>query len=102
MNVAVTVAFAFMVTVQASVPEQAPDQPVKVEPFVGLAVRVTTVPALYVSPARLAVTVPVPVPAVEIVNVNCVGGGGGPAMKIVTVLLCCPPMLSVTFTLAPA
>ena len=45
MKVAVTDLAAFMVTWQEPVPEQAPLQPVKVEPAAGAAVRVTTVPA---------------------------------------------------------
>ena len=57
-------------TVQAAVPVQAPDQPVKVEPEAGVAVRVTEVPlpklAVQVEPqsmpAGLLVTVPAPVP----------------------------------------
>ena len=44
------------------VPEHPPDHPVKVEPASGVAVRVTTVPALKLVPGGLVVIVPVPVP----------------------------------------
>ena len=71
MNVAVTLVLALTVTVQVAVPVQAPDQPAKVEPEEGVAVRVTEVPLLKVAaqvepqliPAGVLVTVPVPVPA---------------------------------------
>ena len=43
-KVAVTDRAAVIETVQGSVPVQAPDQPVNVEPVDGLAVSVTTVP----------------------------------------------------------
>ena len=43
-NAASTLAAAFKVTLQLPVPEQAPVQPVKLEPAVGVAVRDTTVP----------------------------------------------------------
>src|ERR1035438_4456233 len=43
LNVAVTLRLEFIVTVQVPVPEQAPDQPAKVEPGFGVAVNVTTV-----------------------------------------------------------
>jgi len=43
-NVALTEVAAFTVTAQVPVPEQAPLQPAKAEPAVGVAVRVTTVP----------------------------------------------------------
>lgn len=47
MNVAVTEVAAFMVTVHVPVPVQPPpDQPVKVEPDVALAVSVTLLPVL--------------------------------------------------------
>jgi len=71
-NVAVTAWTEFMVTVHAPVPEQpAPDQPEKLEPLLGTAVRVTLCPAgkamLHVgvqeSPAGLERMVPEPVPA---------------------------------------
>jgi len=70
-KVAVTLLAADIVTVQVPVPEQAPDQPVKVEPLVAVAVRVTLVPEAYsaphvdpqLMPAGLEVTVPVPAPA---------------------------------------
>ena len=48
-KVAVTDLLAVMVTIQVPVPEQAPDQPAKVEPASGLAVKTTEVPELYVS-----------------------------------------------------
>jgi hypothetical protein len=44
LKVAVTAVAAFMVTVHVPVPAQAPDQPAKVEPAAGEAVRVTVVP----------------------------------------------------------
>jgi len=71
LNVAVTDSFEFMVTVQAPVPEHAPDQPAKVDPEFGEAASETTVPVLYVGPGGLALTAPVPVPAYPIVKVNC-------------------------------
>jgi hypothetical protein len=43
-NVAVTDRAAVIETVHEPVPEQAPDQPVKVDPAAGLAVNVTEVP----------------------------------------------------------
>ncbi len=46
-NVAVTLAAPFIVTAHAPAPEQAPPQPVNVNPEAGVAARVTTVPALY-------------------------------------------------------
>jgi len=61
--VAVTPVLAFMVTVQVSdVPVAPPDQPSKVEFASGVAVKVTTVPALKVVPDGLVVTLPLPVP----------------------------------------
>jgi hypothetical protein len=78
-NVAVTVWAEFIVTVQVvPVPEQPPpDQPVKVDPEAGDSVSVTEAPCVYWAlqvgpqfmPPVLLVTVPVPVPALEIVNV---------------------------------
>ena len=72
LKVAVTLWAEFMVTVQVPVPEQPPpDQPVKVEPELAVAVSVTDVPlekeALQVEPQLmpegvLVTTVPVPVP----------------------------------------
>jgi hypothetical protein len=43
-KLAVTEAASFVVTVHVPVPEHAPDQPVKVDPVPGVAVRVTDVP----------------------------------------------------------
>jgi hypothetical protein len=45
LKVAVTLAIEFMVRTQFPVPEQGPDQPVKFDPTLAEAVRVTTVPA---------------------------------------------------------
>jgi hypothetical protein len=62
-KVAVTEVLEFIVTVQVGdVPEHPPDHPVKVELAAGLAVRVTTVPALKLVPVGLLLTVPVPAP----------------------------------------
>jgi hypothetical protein len=69
-NVAVTDAAALIITVQFPVPVHAPLQPVKVELASGIAVRVTTVPAVnsalqvvpQVIPVGEEVTVPPPVP----------------------------------------
>ena len=59
-----------MVTVQVvDVPEHAPDQPAKVEFAPAVALRVTDVPALKVVPDGLLVTVPLPAPLLETVNV---------------------------------
>src|SRR5206468_7160643 len=71
-NVAVTEVAAFSVTIQVPVPEQPPPlQPEKVEPAVGVAVKVTAVPlangAEHVAPQAmpdgLLVTVPAAAPA---------------------------------------
>jgi hypothetical protein len=51
------------------VPVAPPDHPPKVEFAFGVAVRVTTVPALKVVPEGLFVTVPLPVPALVIERV---------------------------------
>src|SRR2546426_805216 len=76
-KVAVTVAAAESVTVQARVREQPPPlQPLKIEPAARVAVSVTAVPlvklaeqvAPQVMPDGLLVTVPVPVPALERVS----------------------------------
>ena len=70
---------AFNVTMQVPVPEQPPPlQPVKVEPAVGVAVKVTALPlangAEHVAPQEmptgLLVTVPLPAPVLETVNEN--------------------------------
>ena len=59
-----------MVTVEVNeVPVHPPDQPAKVEFASGVAVSVTTVPALKVVPVGVLVTVPEPVPALVIVRV---------------------------------
>lgn len=62
---------------QLPVPEQAPDQPVNVEPVFGFAVSVTTVqeaklrqPEPHEVPTGEALTVPLPVPAVVMVRVG--------------------------------
>jgi hypothetical protein len=76
-NVAVTVLAASIVTTQLPVPVHAPDQPLKVELLSADAVKVTIVPALYVSeqsdpqliPAGAEVTVPLPVPPLFTVSV---------------------------------
>jgi hypothetical protein len=69
-KVAVTVVAAESVTLQAPAPEQPPDHPANVEPWLGVAVSVTTVPVLKVAPhgcpqlmpEGLLLIVPVPVP----------------------------------------
>jgi hypothetical protein len=73
----VTVVAALRVTVQEPVPEQLPpDQPEKVEPAAGVAVRVTTVPlvneATHVEPQEIpaGALVTVPVPAPDLVTVS--------------------------------
>lgn len=70
MKVAVTLTFPVIDTTQVLLPEQAPDQPLKVEPLAGDAVNVTLVPDAKVAlqldeqlmPDGELVTVPVPVP----------------------------------------
>jgi len=61
--VAVTDKFEFIVTLQLTVPEHAPDQPAKADPEFGEAVNKTTVPLGYVRPDGLSLTIPLPVPA---------------------------------------
>ena len=73
LNVAVTDTFALKVTAHVAIPEQAPDHPAKVEPELGVGVRVTTDPVLKLAlhvppqliPAGELVTLPAPVPARE-------------------------------------
>ena len=75
-KVTVTLFAASIVTTQLPVPEQAPDQPAKVESAEGEAVKVTEVPEAYVSECGrekellggLKLTVPVPVPALVTVR----------------------------------
>ena len=70
LNAAMTEVAAFTVTAQVPVPEQAPLQPAKEEPVVGLAVSVMAVPGVtdcehvapQLMPAGLPTTVPEPVP----------------------------------------
>jgi hypothetical protein len=81
LNVAVTASAALMVTEQVLVPVQpAPDQPEKVDPSAGNAVRTTTAPLVKLAehvapqliPAGALVTVPVPVPALVTASVKLV------------------------------
>ena len=77
MKLAVALRAWLMVRIQVEVPRQAPFQPVKVEPPLGVAVSVTLVPLVklvlqvdpQLIPAGLLVTVPVPVPLLVTVNV---------------------------------
>jgi hypothetical protein len=70
LKVAVTEAFADSVTLHAAVPVQAPDQPAKVSPELGAALRVTAVPLAKLKlqvcpqlmPAGVLVMVPAPAP----------------------------------------
>src|SRR5215831_3792001 len=79
LKVAVTDWPAFMATLQAPVPEQAPPQPEKVDPEAGEAARVTVVPLTKVDeqelpqsiPAGLLVTVPTPFPSRATETVKC-------------------------------
>jgi hypothetical protein len=75
-----------MVTAHVPVPVHAPDQPAKVEFALGAAVSVTDVPAAKVVPDGLSVTVPLPVPVVETLNVYV----GAPAWVTVRI---CPAMV---------
>jgi hypothetical protein len=76
-NAAFTALSPSSVIVQLPVPEQAPDQPVNVEPLSAVAVTVTLVPRgneaeqapPHVIPAGLLVTVPAPLPPVLTVSV---------------------------------
>ena len=69
MKVAVTDVSEFIVTVQVvNVPEHPPDHPVKADLASGVAVKVTTLPALKLVPVGLVVIVPVPVPALATVR----------------------------------
>jgi hypothetical protein len=84
-NAAVTVWARFIVTTQVPVPVQGPLQPAKVEPAVGVATSVTTVPAtklaLQEAPQSIDgvaglvdVTVPFPAPALVTVSTKIDGG----------------------------
>jgi hypothetical protein len=81
-NVAVTLRARLIVTVQVPVPVQAPLQPVKEDPVVAAAVRVTVVPAmkaplqllLHAIPLGEDVTVPDPVPLFVSVRMYVVAG----------------------------
>jgi hypothetical protein len=79
-NVAVTLLFAVMETVQDVVPVHAPLQPENVYPVWGVAVRVTEVPDVYVSeqsvPQEMPVPEMVPPPVTPVVRVYVAGGGG--------------------------
>jgi hypothetical protein len=78
-KVAVTLRSLLIVTLHASVPEQAPPQFVSVESPAAVAVRATIVPSLnraehapgQLMRAGLLVTMPLPVPDVATVRVNC-------------------------------
>lgn len=69
-----------MASAQVELPEQSPDQPAKVDPAAGVAVRTTLVPeakvAEHVVPQLMPVgelaTVPVPAPPLETVRVRSV------------------------------
>jgi hypothetical protein len=74
----VTLRLLFSVSVQfACTPEQAPDQPAKLLPALGVAVRVTVVPLVKLAlqlapqlmPAGLELTVPVPEPVLLTLSV---------------------------------
>jgi len=75
-KVAEAVWSALMVRVQVPVPEQAPPQPLKLEPLAEAAVRVTLVPLVKLAeqvdpqlmPAGELVRVPLPVPLLETVK----------------------------------
>jgi hypothetical protein len=72
LNAAPTDWFEVIVTAQVEdVPLHAPDHPAKIEPELGVAVRVTLVPDAYAAADGLRVTVPDPVPDVVTVNENC-------------------------------
>jgi len=82
LNVAVTVVAVFIGTVQEFVPEQPPpDQPTRVTPASGVAVRVTGVPVLATTeqtepqlmPAGFEVTVPAPVPPLFTMSLLALG-----------------------------
>ena len=76
LNVAVTALAADMVTTQVDVPLHAPDQPLKTEPPLGVAVKVTLAPGAkgelqvepQLIPAGLLDTGPLPVPALATVR----------------------------------
>ena len=70
-KVAVTLLAASIVTLQAPVPEQAPDQPPNCEPEAGVAVRDTTVRAAYVPLTGAGLAVIVPEPTVDRLRMNC-------------------------------
>src|SRR5215210_7280279 len=82
----------------AAAPEHAPLQPKKVEPSVGMAVRVTVVPSVtaceqaaagQLMPAGLLVTVPLPVPPSETVSVWVPGGDEGRVLNVAVTFRAC-------------
>ena len=64
-----------MVTAQEPMPEQAPPQPEKREPFEGVAVTPTLRPAGNDGPVGMVEMVPVPLPVVEVERVYVVAKG---------------------------
>jgi hypothetical protein len=112
-NVAVTDVAAFMVTEQLPVPLHAPLQLTNVDVPFGVAVSVTTVPALKAAehvapqliPAGLDVTVPPPVPAFATlkvywipVNATATPTGAAPTVAVPTTVLV---VVSITETVLP-
>lgn len=90
-NVALTDAALFIVTLHVPVPEHAPDQPEKSEPLVAVAVSVTLVPKAYACehaepqliPAGLELTLPEPDPDLFTVSVS------GRSEKVAVTALAC-------------
>jgi hypothetical protein len=98
---------ALRVTTHAPVPEQLPPlQPAKEEPDVGVAVRVTAVPlaneaaqvAPQEMPAGLLVTVPLPAPVFETVNVKV---GASVTVKLAVAVFPAPSRAVTVSTLSP-
>src|SRR5215471_20995974 len=85
-KVAVTFLDAFISTLQAPFPVQAPDHARNLAPTPGFGVRPTRMPVLYRPPGAVGWAPIVPSPTVDNVRVYSAGGGGATVKVAVTLL----------------